>query len=302
MDLFGQFRTHDIAERPARASRSLEVDGRNRDRVRDRLGSGYEPGLRCLRVEQIEHCEGKVQFELGHALGRQGERFFARFRLPHASRDVAKCARTSLTDHLLGRLSHRVEQTTHAAGLVAYRTEGESEERFFEIAVTVEEHPLILEKGRLARDCAFKGLSDRGPCRGPAFGEVLAHGMRVLPTTDRPVAVVVDLHMTRSPDQRDGKVGRQAQTDGRAQALRPSFDGSECRTGPVHRPDQLAHLSAALQPIAGRLVGLSICVFVHIVGPFDAVRTDDHSNTHGIQAIRRNQPSPCGECPRSESW
>ena len=60
----------------------------------------------------------------------------------------------------------------------------------------------------------------------------------MLAAADRPVAVVVDLDVLRSPNDADGEVGGEAQADGRAQALRPRLDGAERRPRPVHRPDQ----------------------------------------------------------------
>ena len=46
-------------------------------------------------------------------------------------------------------------------------------------------------------------VTDNGPGCGPADGEVLAHGDRMLCAADWPVAVVVDLDVIGSPNQRD---------------------------------------------------------------------------------------------------
>jgi len=96
-----------------------------------------------------------------------------------------------------------MEQAADAAGLIAVGAKGESEEGFLEIIVTVEEHPLILKIGGNAPARVYKGFPDGGPGRSPALSEVLTHGMRMLATTDRPVAIVVDLHVPGAPHQRD---------------------------------------------------------------------------------------------------
>src|SRR6266849_2870073 len=117
--------------------------------------------------------------------------------------------------------------------------------------MAIEEHPLILEIRCLAREGARKRLPYGRPRRSPALAEVLAHGVRVFPSADGPVAVVIDLHMLGTPRQRDGEIRAEAEADGGAQALGPRPEGAEWRLGPVHRSHELAHLSAADEPVCG---------------------------------------------------
>ena len=160
--------------------------------------------------------------------------------------------------HLGRRLHDGVEQTTNATGLVTDGAEREREERFLEVAMAVEEHPLILKVGSLTRERPLEGFPNDRPCRGPAFAEVLAHGERMLSAADRPVAVVVNLHMPGTPDERDGEVGGQAETDGCAETLRPRLNGTERRLAPVPRTHDLAHLTATDEPIFGARLCASI--------------------------------------------
>src|SRR3977135_326849 len=108
---------------------------------------------------------------------------------------------------------------TSDSRLVADGTKREREECLLEVSVAVEEHPLIFEKGCFTRERARKRFSDYRPGRRPALGEILTHRLRMLLTADRPVAVVINLHMLGSPGQRDREVGGEAEADRRAQAL-----------------------------------------------------------------------------------
>src|SRR5258708_8355849 len=107
------------------------------------------------------------------------------------------------------------------AGGVTNGAKREGEECFLEVSVAIGKHPLVLKKGRFTRECARKRLPDYGPRRSPALREVLPHGAGMLVTADRPIAVVIDLHMLGSPRNGDRKVRGQAEADRRPQALGP---------------------------------------------------------------------------------
>src|SRR5882757_4123523 len=120
-----------------------------------------------------------------------------------------------------------MKQSTDAARLVPDRAEREGEERLLQIAIAIEEHPLIFQIGSLARQRALERLADHRPGRSPAFREILSRRMGVLGATDRPIAIVVDLRMVRSPNERNRKIGGDAEAHGGAQTLRPALDRTE---------------------------------------------------------------------------
>src|SRR5258708_29226675 len=105
--------------------------------------------------------------------------------------------------------------------VVADGAKREREECLLKISVAIEKHPLVLQKGCFPRECAGKRFPDYRPGRSPALGEILSHGPRMLLAADRPVAVVIDLHMLWPPGKGDRKVGGEAETDRRPQALGP---------------------------------------------------------------------------------
>src|SRR6266478_6803605 len=76
--------------------------------------------------------------------------------------------------------------------------------------------------------------------------------MRMLAAADRPVTIVIDLNVVRAPREGDRKVGGEAQTYRRAQALRPGFNRAERGFGPVHRAHEPTHLAATGQPVCGK--------------------------------------------------
>ncbi|WP_217490672.1 hypothetical protein [Candidatus Nitrospira nitrificans] len=107
--------------------------------------------------------------------------------------------------------------------------EGKREEGFFQVAQTVEEHPLVDEKTGFAVGGALERIADDRPGGEPAFFEVLPHRPGMFGGADRPVAVVVDLHALRPPSDGNGKIGGETQTHRRPQALRPGLDRSQRR-------------------------------------------------------------------------
>src|SRR5712692_10435683 len=100
-----------------------------------------------------------------------------------------------------------MEQTADAAGFVRDRTEREREPGLLEEAVAIEEHPHLLEIAALARPRGGIGVADHRERGGPALAKVLAHRLGMLRAADGPIAVVVDLHVTGTPGQRDRRVG-----------------------------------------------------------------------------------------------
>src|SRR3982074_2205918 len=104
------------------------------------------------------------------------------------------------------------------ARVVADGAKRKREECFLKISVAIEKHPLVLQKGCVTRECALKRFPDYGPRRSPALSEVLTHSARMLLTADRPVAIVIYLHMLGSPGKGNRKVGSEAQTDRSTQA------------------------------------------------------------------------------------
>ncbi len=150
----------------------------------------------------------------------QGASILYRLCLTSAGGCVAKGARASLAQHFAGGFSHWMEQTGNAR-IIADGAKREGKECFLKISVAIEKHPLVFQKGCFAREGARKRFPDYGPRRSPALGEVLPHGVRMLLTADRPVAIVIDLHMLRSPSKGDRKVGGEAETDRGTQALGP---------------------------------------------------------------------------------
>src|SRR5258706_3232279 len=125
-----------------------------------------------------------------------------------------------LAEHSARGFGDRMKQAGNA-GFVTDGAERKREECFLKVAVAIEEHPLIFEKGCFTRERAGKCFADYRPRCSPAFREILTHGDRMLLTADRPIAIVVDLHMPWSPGQRNREIGREAETDGSTQALGP---------------------------------------------------------------------------------
>src|SRR5882724_11644747 len=77
----------------------------------------------------------------------------------------------------------------------------------------------------------------------------------MLPAADWPVTIVIYLNVLWSPGECNRKVRCETKAHRRSQALWPRFDRTKRRLGPIHRPDQLAHFSAADQPV-GHVSGL----------------------------------------------
>jgi hypothetical protein len=100
--------------------------------------------------------------------------------------------------------------------------------------MAIQIHPLIFEIPCFAAQRALKCDTYDRPGRSPAFAEVLAHRLRMLCSTDRPIPIVVNLDVFRSPCQRAWKIGGEAQTYGRSKALWPWANLTKGALAPVH--------------------------------------------------------------------
>ena len=234
-----------LCQRPARAFvrqlHPLRAGGSTgqQPRVRD------QPCASLLVVEPVEKRKRQVECGPGQHPRATAQGLVERVRLQAAGVELAQRARASLVEHLARGLGDGVEQTGHRALFVMDRAEGEGEEGLLQVTQPVEEHALVFEKGRLARQRAAKGLADDRERRGPAFGEVLPHRARMFAAADRPVTVVVELGVLRAPGQRDRKVGVQHQAHGGAQAGGPTLDRAQRRGRPILGAHAAAHLAAA---------------------------------------------------------
>src|SRR5262249_15851621 len=83
------------------------------------------------------------------------------------------------------------------------------------------------------------------PDLAPALADGLAQPPWVLRAEHRPVRIVVDGNVLRSPPQEQREAVREQKTDHHPQRGRPWFDGAERRLRPVERANALAHLPAA---------------------------------------------------------
>jgi hypothetical protein len=198
-------------------------------------------------VEFVEQHERQVELELRQGLDQLAAQAGAAVGAAQLRGQVAQRARTPFAQHGRRGFRHRVEQAADIPALLADRAERKGEEGLFQVAVPGQEHALVFQERGPPLARRLERRAERGPGRGPALGVIHAERGRVLFAAQDAVAVVVDLDVLRSPDDIDGEVGRQAQADGRAQALRPGGNRAQRRVGPVAAEDLRGHLAAAGQ-------------------------------------------------------
>ncbi|HEY4305992.1 MAG TPA: two-component regulator propeller domain-containing protein, partial [Gemmatimonadaceae bacterium] len=215
-----------------------------------------------LFIEEIKQTEGNVQRRLPDGGGDEITGFGDGGGRGGDFGEVTENLEAAFGEGLLGELVDGMEEAADAAGFITDGAEGKREEGLLKIAIAIKEHPLVFEIGSFAGLGAYERFADDGPGRGPAFGKILAQGMRVFLTADGPIAIVIDLDAVRTPRERDGEIGGEAKADGGAKALRPGIDRAKRRLGPILGADELAHLAAADEPTGAR-VGVSVASLVH---------------------------------------
>ncbi len=249
------------------AARRIRVDLRGRQRTVVRQAhAAAQLQRRAVLGQFVQQHERHVQRQRVAVRRHQRGQLLHGARLDDAFGQRAQARRAPAVQHLAGGFGDRVEHAAHLARLGADRRERERHERFLEVAVAVEEHALVVDVRAFASVGADHHRADHRQRGGPADLERLPHRLGMLGAADRAVGIVVDLHVVRPPRDQDREGRRQAQADGRAQALRPARHGAERRGRPVHRADQLSHLAAAGQP--ARVVRQCAClVLLHHADP-----------------------------------
>ena len=183
-------------------------------------------------------------------------------------------------------------------GLVGNRTVGNREVRLLDEAVSIDLEPM---SSFHVAGPPLNGVSISG-CRMCQISlqhllDRLAQRPRMLVAQDRPVRVVVDGDVLRSPPQQQGKAICEQEPHHHPEGGRPRFDRADRRRGPVERANQVAHLAAALEPGGGSGIAPG------------AFREDDPSTSkmpvpaREWRAARRSYPA--GSQPRADvvpSW
>jgi|tagenome__1003787_1003787.scaffolds.fasta_scaffold20795097_2 hypothetical protein len=138
-----------LREGPRRFRWGFQIDKlRACRRARRQACTGGQPD-RPAAGDPVELHEGQIEVVLGQDLGSHGEHFLDGPGLSRAVGEIAQGARTPFAQQFARHFRHGVEQPADAAGLVPDRTEREGEECLLQIAVAVEEHPLVLKIRRL---------------------------------------------------------------------------------------------------------------------------------------------------------
>ncbi len=144
-----------------------------------------------------------------------------------------------------------MKQAADFARLVPDRRQRKGEERFLQITVAGQKHPLVFEERRMALTRLTKRFADRRPGARPRDAVILPERAGMSLAAHGAIPVVVDLDVVVAPDHVDRKIRGETKADGCPEALGPLIDRPQRCVAPVLCPDKLGHFATARQEVAG---------------------------------------------------
>src|SRR5581483_8760674 len=153
------------------------------------------------------------------------------------------------TDYALCIIGIGAENSADGAVVVWDRTIGKSVIGLFRIAVTLHDQKLGFDVGAfIASHRLRKHGLDFLPDLAPDGRDRFAERPRMLAADDRFVRVVVKVDQLAAPTDPDRLARRQHDSDGSAQALRPTFRGRKRGVGPIVRSNSPGEFAIAGNP------------------------------------------------------
>ncbi len=235
-----------LGQRPGRGPVEREREGGGRVPAPDPRRPGEGGGPLLLRVEEVEEGEGEVA-RVGGERGRAPlARVFHRPRVGRPGGQLAEQGHLPLADD-----AHRVvrvgaDDPAGASLVVGDGAVGKGVVGLLLIPVALHDQELRLDVRPLV---SGHGGPQHGPDHVPDLapydGGGLPQGLRVLPSDDALIGVVVEVGELRSPADPDGLAGGQHDAHAGLQALRPAVGGAEGSGRPVEGAHPRPHLAAA---------------------------------------------------------